>query len=130
MTRPDLSRLSCLMREVERDQERLAALKDAAQRVTPHLTGMPGGGGDGDKVGRLAGEIADLERVITAKLALIQAERAAVCGYISALPDQELREILYLRYVSELPWRQMAAETGKSAYWCWEKHKKFMEDAE
>ena len=128
MTRPDLSRLSCLMREVERDQERLAALKDAAQRVTPHLTGMPGGGGDGDKVGRLAGEIADLERVTAAKLALIQEERAAVCGYISTLPDQELREIIYLRYVSGLSWRQMAAELGISEGYCRKIHKNFLEN--
>ena len=49
MTRPDLSRLHILNRELEVDQERLASLKDAAQRVTPQLTGVPGGGGDGEQ---------------------------------------------------------------------------------
>ena len=127
MTRPDLSRLHILNRELEVDQERLASLKDAAQRVTPQLAGVPGGGGDGDKVGRLAGEITDLEREIAAKLVLIQEERRRICGYIATIVDRELQKILYLRYVSGLSWREIAAETGKSAYWCWKKHKKFME---
>ena len=127
MTRPDLSRLSRMVKEVEKDQERLAALKDAAQRVTPHLTGMPGGRGDGDKVGRLAGEITDLEREIAAKLVLIQEERRRICGYIATIDDRELQKILYLRYVSGVSWREMAAVLGGEESKYRKKHRNFME---
>lgn len=127
MTRPDLSRLHILNRELEVDQERLASLKDAAQRVTPQLTGVPGGGGDGDKVGRLVGEITDLEREIAAKLVLIQEERRRICGYIVTIEDPELRQVLYLRYVSGLSWREMAAALGGEESKYRKKHRNFME---
>lgn len=129
MTRPDLSRLHILNRELEADQERLASLKDAAQRVTPQLTGVPGGGGDGDKVGRLAGEITDLEREIAAKLVLIQEERRRICGYIATIDGPELRQVLYLRYVSGLSWREMAAEMGITEGYCRKIHKNFLENS-
>lgn len=127
MTRPDLSRLHIFNRELEVDQERLASLKDAAQRVTPQLTGVPGGGGDGDKVGRLVGEITDLEREIAAKLVLIQEERRRICGYIATIEDPELRQVLYLRYVSGLSWREMAAALGGEESKYRKKHRNFME---
>lgn len=47
---------------VEAQKQKIQRLRDIASKTTPSMTGMPGGGGAGDKIGTGAGDIVDEER--------------------------------------------------------------------
>ena len=102
MTLQELSQLYYLNREIEMDQRRLS----------PSLTGMPSGGGEQDKVGLYAAEIADLRGIIEAKHQQCLYERNRLERYIAGIEDSFLRQVFTYRFVNGLPWKQVAACIG------------------
>lgn len=78
----------------------------------PNMSGMPGSGGAGSSVESAALEIVELKASIEAKLIRCSTERARLIGYIDAVPDSRMREIMYLRFVDGLPWAQVGASMG------------------
>lgn len=108
MTLEELSRLYHLNREIEMDYRRLQALRDG---VWPggSSSGMPGGHGmPSDPVGERAAEIADLCGIIEAKIRQCLFERNRLERYITGVSDPLVREIMTLRFVNGLPWKQVA----------------------
>ena len=63
-------------------------------------------------VERLAAEITDLKAIIAARQIQCIHERARLERWISAIPDSLTRQIFHLRYVSGLPWLQVALSIG------------------
>jgi len=112
MTIQELSQLYWLNREIEHDTERLRELETASQPGAQVLTGMPRGNMTSDKVGRYAAEIADLKCIIGAKLTQCVYERSRLERYIASVPDSLTRQILTLRFVNGLTWRQVAMCIG------------------
>ena len=105
MTMKELSQLHWLNVEIDRDKQRLAELEArAASPGGPNMSGMPGGGGAGSNVEIAALEIVELKASIEAKIIRCATERARLIGYIDAVPDSRMREIMYLRFVDGLPW--------------------------
>lgn len=113
MTMKELSQLHWLNVEIDRDKQRLAELEArAASPGGPNMSGMPGGGGAGSSVESAALEIVELKASIEAKIIRCATERARLIGYIDAVPDSRMREIMYLRFVDGLPWAQVGASMG------------------
>ena len=112
MTLQELSQLYYLNREIEMDQKRLWELEGKALPHSPALSGMPPPGGDQDKVGLYAAEIADLRGIIEAKHQQCLYERDRLERYIAGIEDSFLRQVFTYRFVNGLPWRQVAACIG------------------
>lgn len=113
MTMKELSQLHWLNVEIDRDKQRLAELEArAASPGGPNMSGMPGGGGAGSHVEIAALEIVELKASIEAKIIRCATERARLIGYIDAVPDSRMREIMYLRFVDGLPWARVGASMG------------------
>lgn len=79
------------------------------------ITGLPfGNGGNTDKVGNMAVDMADIETIIRGKLAEIQMQRKKIIEYIDGIEDSLLRQIVFLRNVSCMNWNQVAREVNNS----------------
>ena len=102
MTLQELSQLYYLNREIEMDQRRLWELEGKALPHSPSLTGMPSGGGEQDKVGLYAAEIADLRGIIEAKHQQCLYERNRLERYIAGIEDSFLRQVFTYRFVNEI----------------------------
>jgi hypothetical protein len=112
MTIKELSQLYWLNREIERDKARLEELYTKAASCTQTITGMPHVPGITDKVGKYAGEIADLRGIIEANIQRCFYELNRLNRYIDSVDDPQMRMILSLRFVNGLPWRQVAESIG------------------
>lgn len=49
---------------VEAQQQKIQCIRDVSEKITPSMSGMPGGFGAGDKIGASATEIVDEERCL------------------------------------------------------------------
>lgn len=114
MTIKELSKLYWLNREIERDKARLEELYTKAISSSQTITGMPHVPGVTDKVGRYAGEIADLRGIIESNIQRCFYELNRLNRYIDKVDDPQMRMILSLRFVNGLPWQQVAASIGGS----------------
>ena len=112
MTLKELSQLYYLNREIEMDQRRLRELESKALPGAQVVTGVSHGSGTADIVGRYAAEIADLRSIIEAKHQQCLCERRRLERYIADIDDSFLRQIFTYRFVSGLPWGQVAACIG------------------
>lgn len=112
MTLKELSQFYYLNREIEMDQRRLRELEAKALPGAQVITGMPHGTGVVDKVGEYAAEIADLRGIIEAKHQQCLYERSRLERYITGIDDSFLRQVFTYRFISGLPWRQVAACIG------------------
>ena len=95
------SEIDSLLRERERWQAR-------ALRITPVLTGMPRGGGDGRALERAAVHVADIEAEIDRAVARAQEERARIRAAIDRVPDSRMRDVLRYRYLDGLIFETIA----------------------
>ena len=114
MTLNELSQLYWLNREIEMDQERLAELEQKATSISsPNLSGVPGGSNHFDnKIQRYVADIVDLQMIILAKQQQCIHERNRLERYIATIPDSLTRQVFTLRFITGLPWRQVAAHIG------------------
>ena len=111
MTREELSRLYNLNREIEQDKQRLDELRAAATDTSAKITGLPHVGSIADKTA-LAAEIADTVSIIEAKQQMCVAEYNRLCRYIASIDDSLMRQIISLRFINGLSWRQVAYHVG------------------
>ena len=111
MTIKELSQLYYLNREIKREQCRLTELRTAATSTTARISGLPGICSISDKTA-IAAMIADTETVIRAKMELAVVEYNRLNRYIASIPDSFTRQIIRLRFVDGLTWRQVAQNIG------------------
>lgn len=112
MTFRELSQLYWLNREIEMDIARLHELEMKALPGARALDGMPHAPGVSDMVGTYAAEIADLREIISRKQERCLRERLRLERYIDSIDDSLLRQIFTLRFISGLPWNQVAMHIG------------------
>lgn len=114
MTLKELSQLYYLNREIERDKQRLEALRSKSTSLSGQsLTGMPSGTSiDGSSIDRYIAEIVDLEAIISAKITQCLHERNRLERYIADIPDSLTRQIFTLRFINGLSWVQVAMHIG------------------
>ena len=112
MTKKQLSQLYWLDREIQNQEERLAALELEARNIVSKLSDMPKKQGVSDKIGTLAGEIADLKALINLNIQKRWYERNQIIRYIMAVDDSLMRQILIARFVDGKNWLQVAESVG------------------
>jgi hypothetical protein len=122
MTRQDLKQLRYLKREIRLIQEQIAAVE--AEIVTDKVTGsdpdhpwtersfiirgLPGE--RNEKLLRLRGR---LER----RMNDLQDMRVEIFAWVESIDDSLLRQVIILRHVNGLSWRQVAREIGAGTTW-------------
>lgn len=111
MTKKELSQLYYINREIEQDKRRLRELEDASTNTAAKITGLPHVGGISDKTA-IAAEIVDCCAVIKAKTELSVVEYNRLNRYIVSVEDSLIRQILALRFINGLSWRQVAENIG------------------
>ena len=111
MNNRELSQLFYLNREIAEDKQRLIELEAAATSAGAKITGLPHSTDIADKTA-LAAEIADLKDEIEAKIRLTVVEYNRLMRFIHTIEDSLMRQILTLRHVSGLSWRQVAKRIG------------------
>ena len=114
MTREELKQIYHINREIKMWQRELDRLQCKSLIGGQSLDGMPKGSGTSDKVADLAVEKTEIEEIINGKLTEIQVQRKRIMNYINNIEDSLLRQIVYLRNVSCMNWKQVARELNST----------------
>ena len=85
--------------------------RELATRVSPNLSGMPGGGKGGGTQGAIS-KIVDLETEINAEIDKLVEKRKEIEGIIRAVEDNILRTLLEYRYINGKKWEEIALMMG------------------
>lgn len=112
----DLERLNQhldLIRRLKQAEALLSNLRARAEPGAQVLTGMPHAPGYRDRVGDLAIEIVDVERVVNDLTADIERSAAPIRTFIDSIPDSQTRIILRLHFLRGLTWREVAEMMGR-----------------
>ena len=112
MTLRELYSIPYLEKEIEDYHKKILELRELAEKVTPSLTGMPSGGGAGDRVGDCATAIVMYTDLLEKAIARKIEQEMIINQYILDVEDTELRRIMYLRFVQQKTWREVADEIG------------------
>jgi len=112
LTKEELKQIYYLNKEIKMWQRELDRLQCQSLVKSPQITGMPFDGGISDRVGNTATEIKYIEDIIKGLLARIQIERRRIMEYIDSIDDSQLRQIIFLRNVSCMSWKQISVELG------------------
>lgn len=103
-----------LQHELELEVERL---RSNATRVTPLLSGMPGGQGDGQQLPRAVEAITEAQAELQEQILKCEKIRREVVEAIEIIDDLKDREIMRRRYLLGEKWRQVAESVGLDERW-------------
>lgn len=108
----ELNNLRYIEKEITLLQERIEELETEAARVTPILTGLPGKGSGGDRIGAVVEQIIEEKEKLEAALQQRQKERRKAMRFINSIADSQLRTIFILRFVCGKNWNEVADYIG------------------
>lgn len=109
--------------EVELRQE-LEAQRARACKTTAALTGMPGGGGDGQALPRAVESIIAAQQELQAQITLCGAVRREVVAVLDQVADARDHEILRRRYLLGQRFEEIAVEMCLEYRWVRRRHKR------
>lgn len=112
-----------LRRQAELEQE-VEQLDSAAKRVTPMLSGMPGGQGDGNALPRAVENLLEAKAELEAQCDICGDIRREVVAAIEQVTNQRDHEILRRRYILGQRWEEIAAEMHLEYRWVRRLHKR------
>lgn len=107
-------------RELEREVEQMETL---ATRVTPRLSGMPGGG-DGQSLPRAVEGIIRAKQELEAQINQCGAIRREVVAALEQIDNPRDHEILRRRYILGQKWEQIAVEMNYAYQYVCDRHKR------
>jgi len=110
LTKEELKQIYYLNKEIKMWQRELDRLQCKSLAGGTNIDGMPRGNRTNDKVADMAIERVEIEEIINGKLAEIQVQRKRIMNYINSIDDSLLRQIMFLRNVSCMNWKQVARE--------------------
>lgn len=96
----------------------------AAEHVTRVLSGMPGGAGDGQALPRSVERIADAMQAANAQVMECQRICKEILNVMNQTADIQDYEILYLRYIGDKKWEQIAVKMGMDVSRVYRRHKR------
>lgn len=108
----ELNNLRYIEKEIKLLQERIEELETEAARVTPILTGLPGKGSGGDRIGAVVEQLIEEKQKLEAALRHRQEERRKVMRFINSIVDSQMRTIFILRFVCGKSWNEVADYIG------------------
>ncbi len=113
MTLRELNEHFDLLEKLNKAEEVMRALRDAAHPQSPNFSGMPHAPGVKDKVGDLAVELADMDSRIQFLQAEITSQEAPIEAFISEIEDDQARIALRLRFLRGLSWKEVSGVLGR-----------------
>lgn len=116
-----------LQLEEELRQE-LEVQRSRACKTTAALTGMPGGGGDGQALPRAVESIIAAQQEFQAQINLCGATRREVVAVIDQIEEERGHEILRRRYLLGQRFEQIAVEMCLEYRWVRRLHKRAVEN--
>ena len=114
----DALRLEKELREELKDQQTRAC------KTTAALTGMPGGGGDGQALPRAVESIVAAQQELQAQINLCGATRREVVAPLDLVVDARDHEILRRRYLLGQRWEKIAVEMNIELRWVYRRHRR------
>ena len=119
-----LRRYRDAMRLEEELRQELEAQRARACKTTAALTGMPGGGGDGQALPRAVESIVAAQQELQAQINLCGAVRREVVAALDQITDARDHEILRRRYLLGQRWEQIAVEMNIALRHVYRRHRK------
>ena len=104
---------------LELEQQRARACK-----VTPALTGMPGGPGDGQSLPRAVEGIVQAQQELQAQINECGTIRREIVGALEQVANARDHEILRRRYILWQKWEEIAAEMNYAYQYVCDRHKR------
>ena len=114
----DALRLEKELREELKDQQTRAC------KTTAAMTGMPGGGGDGQALPRAVESIVAAQQELQAQINLCGATRREVVAVLNQIADARDHEILRRRYLLGQRFEEIAVEMCLEYRWVRRRHKR------
>lgn len=114
----DALRLEKELREELKDQQTRAC------KTTAALTGMLGGGGDGQALPRAVESIVAAQQELQAQINLCGATRREVVAALDLVVDARDHEILRRRYLLGQRWEKIAVEMNIELRWVYRRHRR------
>lgn len=114
----DALRLEKELREELKDQQTRSC------KTTAALTGMPGGGGDGQALPRAVESIVAVQQELQAQINLCGATRREVVAALDQVTDARDHEILRRRYLLGQRWEKIAVEMNIELRWVYRRHRR------
>lgn len=109
-------------------REELAEQQSRACKITAALTGMPGGGGDGQALPRAVESIIAAQQELQAQINLCGAVRREVVAVLDQVADARDHEILRRRYLLGQRFEEIAVEMCLEYRWVRRRHKRAVSD--
>ena len=104
-------------------RQELEAQRARACKTTAALTGMPGGGGDGQALPRAVESIVAAQQELQAQINLCGATRREVVAVLDQVADARDHEILRRRYLLGQTYEKIAESLNISVRYCIKLHK-------
>lgn len=112
------------LRLEEELRQELEDQRSRACKTTAALTGMPGGGGDGQALPRAVESIVAIQQELQAQINICEAIRREVVAVLDQVADERDHEILRRRYLRGQKFEQIAVEMNLEYRWVRRLHKK------
>ena len=112
-----------LRREQELAEE-VEQLRSRACKVTPSLSGMPGGTSDGQALPRAVEQILEAQQELEAQIEQCNAIRLEVIQFIDRIVSSRDRDILMRRYILGQTFERISLEIHLEIRWTRKCHKK------
>lgn len=115
-----------LRREQELAEE-VECLQSEATRITPLLSGMPGGPGDGQKVPRAVERIVQAQQELQEQVDRCADVRGEISAAIAQVTNHKDHEILRRRYILGQRWEYIAVQMEIELRWVYRRHRNAVE---
>lgn len=112
MTKKELNQIYYINREIKMWRRELEKLENKSLVKSQEITDMPGGRNGKDNTADIAIKKADIEAIIKGLLSEANISRYKIMKYLCNVEDSLMRQIIFLRCVSCLPWSVVAEEVG------------------
>lgn len=112
MTKKELEQLRGVNLSLERDIERLEELQSALCGSTSSISGLPHIGALQDRTGLYVSLIDELREQIVERVCESVALYVEISAFAQTVTDPVVREIITLRYLDNLSWRDIAQQLG------------------
>ena len=107
--------------------EEVERLQSEATRITPLLSGMPGGPGDGQKVPRAVERIVQAQQELQEQIDYCADVRGKIISVIEQANNYRDREILRRRYILGQTFEEIAMEFRLDCRWVRRVHKRIVD---
>ena len=119
-----LRRYRDALRLEEELRQELEDQRSRACKTTAALTGMPGGGGDGQALPRAVESIVAIQQELQAQINICGAIRREVVAALDQVADERDHEILRRRYLLGQRFEEIAIEMCLEYRWVRRRHKR------